>query len=33
MKILLTVKDNLNIYNDKYVKIGDENLWKIYIEK
>ena len=26
-------KDNYKKYNDKYIKIGDEKLWKIYIEK
>ena len=26
-------KDNYKKYNDKYIKIGDEKLWKVYIKK
>ena len=40
MKRLLTAiinKNNFNIHNNKYgnkyIKIGDEKLWKIYIKK
>ena len=36
MTTLLTIKTNINNYkkyNDKYIKIGDENLWKIYIKE
>ena len=36
MKKLLTIKINRDNYkkrNDKFKKIGDEKLWKIYIKK
>ena len=36
MKRLLTVRtsrNNYKKYNDKYVKIGDDKLWKNYIKR
>ena len=36
MKKLLTIKittSNYNKHNNKYIKIGDEKLWKVYIKK
>ena len=35
MKRLLTLENTINNYkyNDKYIKIGDEKLWKNYIKK
>lgn len=35
MKRLLTVENTKNNYkyNDKYIKIGDDKLWKNYIKK
>ena len=40
MKSLLTIKSNTydynkkdNKYNNKYIKIGDEKTWKVYIKK
>ena len=28
-----TNRNNFKKYNDKYIKIGDEKLWKVYIKK
>ena len=36
MKKTFTLKNNENNYkkhNDKYINIGDEKLWEIYIKK
>lgn len=36
MKRLLTVEDTRNNYknlNDKYIKLGDDKLWKKYIKR
>ena len=40
MKRLLTLKTNTTInknnykkFNDKYIKIGDDKLWKVYIKR
>ena len=33
MKSLLTIKNNYSRYNDKYIKRGEDKLWKVYIKK
>lgn len=33
MTTLLTTKDNYNRYDNKYIKIGDDKLWKVYIKR